>query len=346
MAIDTLMVGTGDADLTRVRLGFLPLTDCAPLLVAARLGLGASHGIRLELQRQASWAGLRDRLLSGELDAAHTLYAMVYGVQLGLAGPQADMALLMTLNRNGQAITLSRSLADHFRAERSAGAAFATLGRRPVLAHTFPTGTHAMWLHEWLATQGVDPLRDVDMRVIPPAQMADALANGELDGFCAGEPWHAVASARGIGVTVACTSEVWPNHPEKALACRSDWAALNPDTACALIRTLLDACRWLDEPGNLATAAGWLADEAIVGVPAKMILPRMQGDYGSSPLGGPPCPLSFGGNRPAVEDGEWFLARFARWGLLDGDVDASGISRRVSRVDLFDRAAGVTLPPA
>jgi nitrate/nitrite transport system substrate-binding protein len=324
--------------LTTVRLGFLPLSDCAPLLVAERLGLGERHGIRVALQRLSSWASLRDQLLSGEVDAAHTLYGMVYGMQLGVAGPQAEMALLMTLNRNGQAITLSKHLVQQLRGGCDLRTVFAGMQRRPVLAHTFPTGTHAMWLCQWIENHGVDPLRDVDLLVIPPSQMPTALAAGDIDGFCAGEPWHAVATEQGGGETVACTSDVWRNHPEKALACRREWAALYPDLAVSLIRTVRDACEWLGERGNLTTAAQWLADDAVIGVPARLILPRMLGDYGSAPLSALPCPLTFADNRPLAEDGAWFLTRFRHWGLWRGGDDAAAIARRVTCTDIFDLA--------
>lgn len=209
-----------------LRLGFVALSDAAPLIVAQRLNLGERHGLTLELSRQPSWAAVRDKLLSGELDAAHALYGLVCGLQLGIGGPQADMAALVVLNRNGQAISLSRGLADAYRAGGSVRDAFATLGRKPLLAQTFPTGTHAMWLNHWLASHDVDPLRDVRSVVIPPPEMVAALAGGELDGFCAGEPWHAVAEACGAGRTVAVTSEIWPDHPEKVLAARRDFVAL------------------------------------------------------------------------------------------------------------------------
>ena len=131
----------------------------------------------------------------------------------GIGGPQADMAVLMVLNRNGGAITLSNALADAWRDTGSLKDAFASLGRAPVLAQTFPTGTHAMWLYYWLAAHGVHPLRDIESVVIPPPRMVDALAEDQLDGFCCGEPWHALAEARGAGRTVALTSGIWPDHP-------------------------------------------------------------------------------------------------------------------------------------
>ena len=153
---------------THLRLGFVALADVAPLVAAKLLEFGHAHGLTLELCRQPSWAAVRDKLLSGDLDAAHALYGLVYGVQLGLGGPQTDMAVLMVLNRNGQAFTLSNRLADALAEHGTLPKALATLGRKPVFAQTFPTGTHAMWLSYWLASQGVHPLRDIESVVIPP----------------------------------------------------------------------------------------------------------------------------------------------------------------------------------
>src|SRR3569623_2986332 len=259
---------------THLRLGFVALSDAAPLVAAKLLEFGHAHGLTLELSRQTSWADVRDKLLSGDLDAAHTLYGLVYGVQLGLGGPQTDMAVLMVLTRNGQGITLSNRLADALAEQRTLPKALATLGRKPVFAQTFPTGTHAMWLYYWLASQGVDPLRDIESVVIPPPQMVAALADDKLDGLCVGEPWNAMAEAEGVGRTVAYTSEVWPDHPEKVLACRRDFVDENPNTARALVRTMLEACRWLDGPGHRHEIARWLARPEFIGIDEALIAAR------------------------------------------------------------------------
>jgi two-component system, oxyanion-binding sensor len=327
-----------------LRLGFVALSDAAPLAAAVLHDMGRRHGIEIELCRQPSWAAVRDKLLSGELDAAHALYGLVYGVQLGIGGPQADMAVLMVLNRNGQAITLSNALAEAIESGASVKDALALLGRVPVLAQTFPTGTHAMWLYYWLAANGVHPLRDVRSIVIPPPRMADALAEGTLDGFCAGEPWHAVAASRGAGRTVTHTSEIWPDHPEKVLACRRDFVALYPNTARALVRTLLDACAWLDANGHRREIAEALAAPQLLDVPRALIeaclseqqnvLPVRFFDEGAV-------------NYPRVSDGMWFITQYQRWGMLDGDIDGHAVAAAVNQTALYREAAeaaGITVP--
>ncbi|VXB22093.1 conserved hypothetical protein [Burkholderia sp. 8Y] len=329
---------------THLRLGFVALSDAAPLAAAALREMGTRHGIEIELCRQPSWAAVRDTLLSGEIDAAHALYGLVYGVQLGIGGPQADMAVLMVLNRNGQAITLSKPIADAIREGARVNDALASLGRTPVIAQTFPTGTHAMWLYYWLAANGVHPLRDVRSVVIPPPRMAEALAEGTLDGFCAGEPWHAVAEARGEGRIVVQTSEIWPDHPEKVLACRRDFVALYPNTARALVRTMLDACAWVDTREHRVEIAHALASSDLLGVPRELIEARL-----GSPDGIAPVRFFDDGavNYPRASDGVWFIMQYRRWGMLAAECDAAGIAQAVNQTALYReaaRAAGVPLP--
>src|SRR4249920_160028 len=152
--------GSDKPEKEEVRIGFIPLTDCASVVMASVLGFDKKYGVKIIPTKEASWAGVRDKLVNGELDMAHVLYGLVYGVHLGIAGPKKDMAVLMSLNNNGQAITLSKALADKGAVD---GASLATVmakdKRDYTFAGTFPTGTHAMWIHYWLAASGIDPVR-------------------------------------------------------------------------------------------------------------------------------------------------------------------------------------------
>ncbi|HTH73849.1 MAG TPA: CmpA/NrtA family ABC transporter substrate-binding protein [Trinickia sp.] len=342
---------------THLRIGFVALSDAAPLVAAKVLEFGHRHGLTLELCRQPSWAAVRDKLLSGEIDCAHALYGLVYGVELGIGGPRDEMAILMVLNRNGQAITLSTQLARALDAKGDLKSALATLGRPPVFAQTFPTGTHALWLYYWLAAQGVHPRDDVESVVIPPPRMVDALERGTLDGFCAGEPWNAVAEARGAGETVIATSQIWPNHPEKVLACRHEFVERYPATTRALVRTMLEACRWVDEIEHRDEISAWLAKPDALDVPRELIASRLSGREGGKRFGRAPLPVSFfdGGavNYPRVAEGRWFLAQYRRWGLLrEPDalaVSDEAIAARVNQTALYREAAaraGVPAPGA
>lgn len=335
----------GAPEKRHLRLGFVALTDAAPLIVAKRLELGHEHGLTLELCREPSWAAVRDKLITGELDAAHSLYGLVYGVQLGVGGPREDMAVMMVLNRNGQCFTVTPALADAFAETGNMHDAIATLGRKPVFAQTFPTGTHAMFLNYWLAANGVDPLRETQSIVIPPAHMVAAMQEGGLDGFCCGEPWHSVAQAQGVGRSIVVSSDIWPNHPEKVLACRRDFVTRFPNTAQALVRTLLSACRWLDTPEHRHDAADWLAEPAWVGVPRDLIAARMLGDFGRLHGVRPLLPVSFyeagAVNYPRPSDGEWFISQYRRWGMI-GDAaleTAAQTAAAVSQTACYRAAA-------
>ncbi len=202
-----------------------------------------------------------------------------------------------------------------------------------------------MWLYYWLAALGVHPLRDIRSIVIPPPQMVDALAEGQLDGLCVGEPWNAVAEARQAGRTVAVTSEIWPNHPEKVLASRRDFVALYPNTARALVQTMLEACRWLDSPAHRADISTWLAAPELVGVPRELIAPRLLGDYDVVQFPRRPLPVSFfdegAVNYPRPSDGLWFLTQYRRWGLLSGDHGDAAIASAISQTALYREAAAL-----
>lgn len=308
-------------DLRVLDVGFMPLLDAAPLVAAVRLGMDRQQGLQLRLHRQASWAAVRDRLLSGELDAAHAMSAMVLGVQTGIGGPRAELAILSGLNRNGQAIVLSTALAGALEQATAAGQSLAAvlraLPRRQVFAQTFPTGTHALWLYRWLAMQGVEPMREIDAISLPPATMPQALADGLIDGYCAGEPWGAQAEALGIGLRVARTGQLWPGHPEKVLACRRDFAELEPEAVVALTAAVLDACRWLDaDPANRVQAATWLAEPGCIGLPAERLAACLLAGDGEVPGQGLQFHAEGMANLPLLADGRWFLEQFRRWGWL------------------------------
>lgn len=352
------VAGSDRPEKTVLRVGFMPLSDCASLVMASVLGLDEKYGIKLDLRRQHSWSGMRDRLVSGELDAAHALYGMLYGVEMGIGCAATPMALLMNLSRNGQAVTLARTLAhggkdvgvtdlDGLARRVKEG------GRRLVFAHTFPTGNHAMLLYYWLAAGGIDPLRDVQAVTVPPNQMAANLAAGHMDGFCAGEPWNARAILDGSGFTAATSQAIWPDHPGKALGARADFVDTHPNACRALIAAVLDASRWLDaSPEHRAIAAEVLASPAYVHAAREAIGDRLQGRYDDG-LGGhwlDAHPLRFhedgAANFPYVSDGMWFMTQHRRWGLLREDPDYLAVASRVNRVALYREATLLSGVPA
>ncbi|WP_159876920.1 CmpA/NrtA family ABC transporter substrate-binding protein [Aquitalea denitrificans] len=333
---------TAPASLHQLKLGFVALTDCAALVAAHKLGLDRELGLQFCLQRQPSWSAVRDKLMNGQLDAAHALYGLVYGMQLGMGSPQCDMAILMTLNQNGQGISLAPALADQYRQGISLAEISRDLGRPLVLAHTFPTGTHAMWLYYWLAAQGVHPLRDARCVVIPPAQMGAAMQDGMLDGFCAGQPWHAQAQQLGVASRVADSAAIWPEHPEKVLACRRELAQQQPDVVGRMVQALLLASHWLDQPENHAQAAAWLAEDDCLAMPVELILQQWE----SADAGQLRFCADGRVNYPYLSDGLWFLQQYRRWGMWPGEAEPAMVTA-VNQTALYEQAArccGLPLP--
>lgn len=319
-----------------LRIGFLPLSDCGSLVMASLLGFDEKYGIKIELSREASWASMRDKLGNGELDAAHVLYGLIYGVQAGIGGQARNMAVLMNLHHNGQAVTLSSALANQGAVDGPTLAALIHSAPRPyTFAHTFPTGTHAMYLHYWLAAHGIDPLREVRMVTVPPPQMVDNLRAGRMDGYCVGEPWGMQAVHDAIGVTAATTQEIWPDHPGKVLGTNADFADKYPNTCRALIAAVLDAGRWLDasienkqtmletisQPHYVKTAQAWNEQHGLQ-------------FYNNGSV-----------NFPYLSDGMWFMTQHRRWGLLKDDPDYLAVASKVNRINLYKQAAEMTATP-
>lgn len=333
-----------------VRVGFMPLTDCGSLVMASVLGLDEKYGIKIVLCREASWSGVRDKLASGELDAAHVLYGLVYGAHMGVGAQRQAMAVLMNMSQNGQAITLGRQLAARGAVD---GASLAALMRREprryTFAQTFPTGNHAMWLYYWLAAAGIDPFRDAQAVTVPPTQMVANLRAGHMDGFCAGEPWGHRAVLDGVGVTVATSQQLWPDHPGKVLGASADFVAQNPNTCRALIAAVLEAGRWIDASSdNKEAMAEVIASPAYLNTGKDVIGPRILGHYddGMGRRWQDRHSLRFYGdgavNFPYLSDGMWFLTQQWRCGLLKDEPDYLGVAAAVNQVRLYREAAELT----
>nr|WP_211453556.1 CmpA/NrtA family ABC transporter substrate-binding protein [Collimonas antrihumi] len=345
--------GSDKPEKTEVKIGFIPLTDCASVVMASLLGFDKKYGIKIVLSKEASWAGVRDKLANGELDAAHVLSGLIYGVQMGIGGQKKDMAILMGLNNNGQAITLSKKLADKGAVD---GASLAKLmasdKREYTFAQTFPTGTHAMWLYYWLAANGVDPLKDAKVITVPPPQMVANMRVGNMDGFCVGEPWGHRAIVDGVGITAITTQEIWKDHPEKVLGTTADFVARNPNTCRALIAAVLEAGKWIDASlANKNKMAEAIADKSYVNTSKDVIDQRIMGRYqnGLGKTWDDPNYMKFYNdglvNFPYLSDGMWFMTQHRRWGLLKTDPDYLAVAKSVSQIDLYKDAAAMTKTP-
>ncbi|MGI4850177.1 MAG: CmpA/NrtA family ABC transporter substrate-binding protein [Janthinobacterium lividum] len=345
--------GSDKPEKEEVRVGFIPLTDCASVVMASVLGFDKKHGIKIIPSKEASWAGVRDKLVNGDLDAAHVLYGLVYGVHVGAGGPKKDMAILMSLNNNGQAITISKKLADKGAVD---GAGLAKLMAREkreyTFAQTFPTGTHAMWLYYWLAANGINPINDAKVITVPPPQMVANMRVGNMDGYCVGEPWGARAIVDGIGMTAITTQDIWKDHPEKVLGTTSEWVAKYPNTARALTAAVLEASKWIDASlSNKNKMAETIADKSYVNTSADVINQRILGRYtnGMGKSWDDPNYMKFYNNGlvnfPYLSDGMWFLTQQKRWGLIKADVDYLAVAKSINRIDLYKDAATQTRTP-
>ena len=341
--------GSDKPEKTEVKIGFIPLTDCASVVMASVLGFDKKYGIKIVLSKESSWASVRDKLVNGELDAAHVLYGLVYGVQMGIGGAKKDMAILMNLNHNGQAITLSKKVSDKGGVDGASLAKLMQTDKREYsFAQTFPTGTHAMWLYYWLASYGINPMNDAKVITVPPPQMVANMRVGNMDGFCVGEPWNHRAIVDGVGITAATTQDIWKDHPEKTLGTTLEWTRQNPNTARALIAAILDASRWIDAGlVNKTKMTETISAKSYVNTTVDVINQRILGRYqnGLGRTWDDPNYMKFYNdglvNYPFVSDGMWFMTQHKRWGLLKGEVDYLGTASSVNQTKLYAEGAAL-----
>ena len=265
-----------------VRLGFVPLTDCAPLVVAREFGLFARHGINVSLSRELGWATVRNKLAHGELDAAHAPCGLPFALRLGLGCPATDCVATLVLNLNGNGITLSAELARSGVRDLASLAEFVRMHRRSrrlVFGVVSLHSTHAWLLRSWLASGGIHADDDVHVVVVPPPQMASHMAAGNLDGFCVGEPWNSVAISRRVGWCAALSSELAPGHPEKVLALRGSFAADPEGRSERLTAALLEACTLCAEPAHRDNILQLLSRKEYLALPASQLAPALTGRF-------------------------------------------------------------------
>ncbi|MBC7788118.1 MAG: ABC transporter substrate-binding protein [Methylophilaceae bacterium] len=344
--------GSDAPEITEVKIGFIPLTDCAPIVVAAEMGFDKKYGIKIIPAKQASWAAIRDKTVNGELHASHVLYGLIYGVQMGIGGQQKNMAVLMGLDHNGQAITLSNQLKDKGVVDgKTLKRLLDNENRDYTFANTFPTGTHAMWLNYWLAANGINPVKDIKSIVVPPPQMVANMRIGNMDGYCVGEPWGARAIYDKVGFTVTTTQDIWTDHPEKVLGTTAEFVAKNPNTTRAMIAAILEACKYIEAVENREKVARLISGKAYVNTPEEVIAGRFVGEYdnGLGKKWKDPNYMKFYGdgtvNFPYLSDGMWFLTQHKRWGMLKTDPDYLAVATKVNQIKIYTEAAGLAGVP-
>ncbi len=330
-------------------IGFLPVTDSAPLIVAQEKGFFQKHGLEnVNLVRETSWSAIANGIASGRLDAAQMAAAMPLSLTVGLGNqPPIPVLTAMVLSRNGNSITLSkrfdeqgvRTLADFQEAIAQTPDRVSTLGI------VNQASMHNLMLRYWLASGGIDPDLDVNLTVVPPPQMAAALKAGKIDGYCAGEPWNTAAIREGLGFAIATDLDIWPGHPEKVLGVREEWANKYPETHIALLKALLEACEYCDERQHRLEIAQLLSQPQYIGCDRALLLPGFAELYDRGTGAEPQMLPRYNqfhvdrSNCPGRVEGLWILTQLARWGITPFPRNWIEILERVRRVDLYGEAA-------
>lgn len=343
--------------------GFISLTDCAPLVVAKERGLFAARDLDVTLENGKSWPGVRDKLASGEFAAAHALFSLPLSVAAGVTtvevagGDAQPFRIAMMLNNNGQGITLANDLSAAGFGDPARAAEAIRSAKARQFGVTFPGGTHDIWLRYWMAAGGLNPKVDgLELKPIPPPEMFNNLNQENVRGYSVGEPWNARAVAKNKGFTTITSQDIWEHHPEKALVVNRRFAEEQPEVLKRLMGAVLEAQRWLDDPANLPEATKLLAVEKYVNATADEISGRLAGDY---ELGAGLGTRSYGETRmrffrdgltpfPRRSHVLWFFAQYARLGLIpELPPNARAIADELVLTDLYAEVAaaeGVPVP--
>lgn len=309
-----------------IRLGLLRLCDAAPVILAKHEGLFAAAGLEVTLSVEPSWANIADKLAYNMLEGAVMLPPLAMACAAGLRGRQVALAVPMSLSTEGNSFTLSAS---HHTLFLQGGMARVAAQRRLRLAVVHGFSSHDLLLRHWLVAQGVMPDEDVDITVLPPAEMVGSLAAGAIDGFCAGAPWGVVAAKAGMGFMVCHSRDIWPGHPEKCLALQADFVETAPARLNALLRVLIHAQRVCAEPGSRARLGTLLARPDYLDLPAELLIEALDVTHG-----GP----GFGAAYPSVEAAQWYARQMQHWGKAPEGLEK--LTARLYRPDLFLRAGG------
>ena len=349
---------TAEPEVKGAKLGFIALTDAAPLIIAAEKGLFAKHGMpEVEVLKQASWGATRDNLVLGGasngIDGAHILTPMPYLMHTGKVTQNnvpVPMTILARLNLDSQGISVAKEYAEtgvQLDASKLK-AAFEKKkaeGKEIKAAMTFPGGTHDLWIRYWLAAGGIDPDKDVSTIVVPPPQMVANMKVGNMDVFCVGEPWNEQLVNQGIGFTACTTGELWKGHPEKALGMRADWVEKNPNATKALLMAVMEAQQWCDEMANKEEMSTILGKRQWFNVPPKDVLGRLKGNinYGNGRmLENTGLQMKFWQDHasyPFHSHDSWFITENIRWGKFAPDTDVKALVAKVNREDIWRAAA-------
>lgn len=340
-----------------VRVGFIPLIDCAPFVIAKEKGFFLNEGVDVLLSKEASWSSVRDKVAFNLLDGAHMLASMPIAASLGIGTIKSAMQTSFTVSHNGNGITVGNALyeqllplAESFAEMRNGMALKRLIEQRGAQAAPFrfaivyPYSSHNYQLRDWLDRAGIDADKEVQIIVIPPTQMMDYLKQGEIDGYCVGEPWNSLAVEQGLGHMLVTGYEIWGSTPEKVFGVNSLWAEQHNDAHMAMIRALDKACAWVDEAENQTELLQILSHPDYLNSTLEQLI------YGFSkikPKGQFDWPMEayqrFSGaeiNRPLPSYALWIMAQMYRWQQLAKVSSLNTVADQVYRQDLYYRALG------
>lgn len=360
-----------------VKLGFIKLTDMAPLAIALEKGYFDDEGLQVALEAQANWKVLLDRVITGELDGSHMLAGQPIGATIGF-GTQADVVTPLSMDLNGNGITVSNAIWEEMKkhVEMEGGKPkhpISAAALKPVIdglkaegkafkmGMVFPVSTHNYELRYWLAAGGIHPgfyspdnvsgqiMAEALLSVTPPPQMPSTMEAGTIMGYCVGEPWNQAAVFKGIGVPVITDDEIWKNNPEKVFGVTKKWAEENPNTLLAITKAMIRACMWLDEGNgkNRAEAVKILSKSEYVGADEKVIANSMTGTFEYEKGDKRPVPdfnvfFKYFATYPYYSDAVWYLTQMRRWGQIPtGQTDEwyAETAKKVYRPDIYIKAA-------
>jgi nitrate/nitrite transport system substrate-binding protein len=350
----TTVANAPKVETTKAKLGFIALTDSAPLIIAHEKGLFQKYGMTdVQIVKQTSWAATRDNLElgaeQGGIDGGHLLSPMAYLMTAGAITKTKQpmpMYVLARLNTNGQGISVSNKYKDlKLGKDSSPLKQVIAGGKKLTCAVTFPGGTHDLWMRSWLSAGGIDPEKDVEIIVIPPPQMVASMKAGKMDAFCVGEPWNGKLVQEQIGYSALVTGELWKDHPEKALSMRADWVDKNPNAAKAILMAVQEAQIWCDKPENKDEMSKIIATGKYLKVDAIAINDRSKGkiDYGTGRIEtASPVAMKFwtdNASFPYKSHDTWFVTENIRWGQLPASTDVKALVDKVNRTDMWKEAA-------
>lgn len=339
-------ISLGSIEKTNLTIGYIPLTDCAPLVIAQEKGLFAKYGLDVKLSKETSWNDLAEGIREGRLDVAQMVTGMPLAITLGMGNrTPVPIVTALTLNRNGNAITLSHKLQEEGVTDLASLKTYIATyedAYRPAMGMVHHASMHNLMLRHWLASGQIEPDRDVDAIVIPPPQMVSNLIANNIIGYCVGEPWNVRAVNTNAGFVVATDLDIWRGHPEKVLGVRQDWAEMYPHTHLAIVKALLEASQFCEPLENRDEVVLTLAKTEYLNLDPVYIRPGFAGPYRVSTMEAKYeqdfCQFGVG-NMPSHKEQLWVLAQMARWGLVNFPENHAEVIDNLLATDVYQQAA-------